>query len=190
MLRKITYTFQYLFTSPPWDTGITPPELKACIQDLPPGRALDLGCGTGTNVIFLAQHGWQTTGVDFVEHAIQIARRKSLKAGVYATFLVGNVAHLGNFPDLFDLILDIGCFHSLASSDREAYINGVTQLLAPEGVYLLYLFFRDQDEKPGAGVTQTDLDALSQHLTLVKRQDGTERGRRSSAWLTYKKKEA
>ena len=41
------------------------------------GRALDLGCGTGTNSIYLAQHGWETTGVDFVPRAIGIAKRKA-----------------------------------------------------------------------------------------------------------------
>ena len=43
---------------------------------LTPGRALDLGCGTGTDSIYLAQHGWDVTGVDMVPRALDIARRK------------------------------------------------------------------------------------------------------------------
>ena len=42
----------------------------------PPGKALDLGCGTGTNVITLAENGWYAEGMDFVPRAVRIARRK------------------------------------------------------------------------------------------------------------------
>lgn len=52
-MNPIIYRLLYRLTRPPWDTGITPPEVVATFAegDLPPGPALDLGCGTGTNVI-------------------------------------------------------------------------------------------------------------------------------------------
>ena len=64
--RRMMYSLMYRFGAPRWDTSITPPEVVAVIEGaaaLPAGRALDLGCGTGTNVIYLAQHGWETMGV-------------------------------------------------------------------------------------------------------------------------------
>src|SRR5881296_1344749 len=48
---------------PPWDTGITPPEVERFVASHAPGRAIDLGCGTGTNAVYLARHGWSAVGV-------------------------------------------------------------------------------------------------------------------------------
>src|SRR5438132_11612963 len=63
------FQLAYLVGFKPWDSGVPPPELVEVVegpQALEPGRALDLGCGTGTNCIYLAEHGWDATGVDFV----------------------------------------------------------------------------------------------------------------------------
>ncbi len=68
------------YRQPRWDTGISPPELIAFLESHPASRALDLGCGTGTNAITMAGYGWQVTGVDFVGRAIRAGRRKAKAA--------------------------------------------------------------------------------------------------------------
>ncbi|MDK1118669.1 MAG: methyltransferase domain-containing protein [Anaerolineae bacterium] len=70
MFRNLFFKLIYYF-KPPWDTGISPPELFDFIKNNPAGAAIDLGCGTGTNLIRLAQAGWDVTGVDFVARAIK-----------------------------------------------------------------------------------------------------------------------
>ena len=182
------YTLMYLLPGrPPWDTGISPPELMAFIHSHRPGKALDLGCGTGTNAVTLAQHGWQVTGIDFAGRAICSARWKARKAGLPIDLRVGDVSQPKNLQGPFDLILDIGCFHSLSAEERAEYTRNLERLLATDGTFLSYVLFRDPAEK-GPGLVEEDVQTLSGQFCLVDRQDGSERGRRPSAWLTYQKK--
>jgi 2-polyprenyl-3-methyl-5-hydroxy-6-metoxy-1,4-benzoquinol methylase len=116
---RLHYALMYLLGQAPWDTNITPPEIVALVETegLRAGRALDLGCGTGTNVIYLARHGWQVTGIDFVGGAIRQARRKARKAGVseQVNFLTDSVARLGQLGlPTVDLAMDIGCLSNPA----------------------------------------------------------------------------
>ncbi len=80
------FVWRYLRREAPWDSGICPPELMAFIQQHSSGKALDLGCGTGTNAVVLAQHGWQVYAIGFAAPAIQRARRKAQQANVSVYF--------------------------------------------------------------------------------------------------------
>ena len=73
------YEAMYRRGMTPWDSGVTPPEVVELIEGssaTQPGRALDLGCGTGTNVAYLARHGWEATGVESSQTAIAAAAEK------------------------------------------------------------------------------------------------------------------
>jgi 2-polyprenyl-3-methyl-5-hydroxy-6-metoxy-1,4-benzoquinol methylase len=184
MLRKLFFNLAY-YQKPIWDTGISPPELLDFIAAHPPGKALELGCGTGTNTIALAKHGWQVTGVDFAHKALQTARQKAQQNGIQIDLRLQDVTRLNSIRGPFDLILDIGCFHSLSSSYRSRYIKNLTVLLSPNGTYLLYVFFKNSDQNLGPGITEADMKTLERALKLIDRRDGDERGFRPSAWLTF-----
>lgn len=189
-VRKLFFRLFYL-GDPPWDTNQTPPELYEIINSNPPGRVLDLGCGTGTNVITLAQNGWQAMGVDYVSKAIHTAREKAEREGVEADFVCGDVTKLRGIEGPFDLILDIGCFLSLDQAGMESYRKWVKQLLAPDGIFMIYLFFRPQNRRSilsGSVATESDLTPFSDFLQLESRQDSSERGRYKSSWLVYRMK--
>ena len=186
LFSKLLFFIMYL-RKPPWDTGITPPEVMDFIHSHHPGTALDLGCGTGTNVLTLAQNGWKVTGVDFVGKAIQSARQKVKQAGLEADLIVGDVTQLDMVTGPFDLILDIGCFHTLDNKRKIRYMRNLPGLLSPDGIYLMYAFFKEQDNS-GNGITEADLEVFSQYLNQVNRQNGTERGHRPSVWMTYQNK--
>jgi SAM-dependent methyltransferase len=185
-LRRLYFGYLY-FRQPPWDTQESPPELLEFIAQHPSGRALDLGCGTGTNVITLAKHGWQVTGVDFVGRAVNKAREKARMAGVSAELLVEDVTKLDLISGKFDLILDIGCFHSLDDDEKLVYIANLNRLTGPGNYYLMYGFIAD-DNDSGPGIQESDLRSLEVNFILSNRIDGTERGQRPSAWFTYQRK--
>jgi cyclopropane fatty-acyl-phospholipid synthase-like methyltransferase len=183
-MKKVFFNLWYLLQKPPWDTGISPPELMAYIQTHPPGRALDLGCGTGTNVITLAEHGWQATGVDFALPAIRKARRKARQARMEAQFLAESVTRLVQVNGPFELILDMGCFHNLAAAEKAVYIRNLERLLAPGGSYLLYGFFK-ADGTTGIGLEEADVASLADRFQLLDRTDGFNPGGQPSAWFTF-----
>ncbi len=184
MLRRLKFNFSY-FGKAPWDSGISPPELFDFIQTHPAGRAIDLGCGTGTNIITLVKAGWQVTGIDFAIRAIQIAKRKIRNAGVEADLHVGDVTKL-DLKQQFDLALDLGCFHGV--KDQAAYLDQLTRLLVPGGFWLMYGFFKPASDLSGPGLAEADLEKISARgLTLVHRQDGWDKRERPSAWFLYQK---
>jgi 2-polyprenyl-3-methyl-5-hydroxy-6-metoxy-1,4-benzoquinol methylase len=185
-VKRLYFNLLY-FRNPPWDTQVSPPELMEYIENNPPGRALDLGCGTGTNVITLAQHGWQVVGVDFVGRAIRHAERKSKQAGVKVDFIVNSVSRLDGVSGSFDLVLDIGCFHSLDAGEKDRYIANLESFTNPGSTLLMYAFINEPGVN-GPGISESDLTNFESLFALSSREDGYERGERPSAWLTFKRK--
>src|SRR5574340_433782 len=169
-VQRILFDIRYLFR-PPWDTRISPPELLDYIGSHRTGTALDLGCGTGTNVLTLAAAGWNTSGVDFSRLAICLARRRLRQSGLRARLMAADVTRPLPLAETYDLVLDIGCFHMLR--DRDAYMKNLMRLMAIGGHWLMYGFLAEPASPTPMGVTDQDIKAvLSCGLELVQRQDG------------------
>ncbi len=130
---SLIYRLAYRGGTPPWDTGQPHPELDAMIGERPPGRALDLGCGSGANAVELARRGWDVVGVDFVAAAIEAANRRARDAGVTTRFVNGDVSALREcgITGPFDLVIDVGCYHSIPVEIRDAYAREVAALTLP-----------------------------------------------------------
>jgi len=161
---------------PPWDTNIAPPELVEVVEGsraLKAGRALDLGCGTGTNSLYLARHGWDVTSIDFVPAAIGLAREKQRYAGTLAgkvRFLVGNVTYLDalELEPGYTLLFDLGCLHGIDMAARVRYAQGVTRLAAPGALFLLYGLMPNQ-LIIGNGLTYDGVRALFEPAFTLER---------------------
>lgn len=131
--NSVFYRLAYRSGRPRWDTGKPRPELAEAVQDRLPGRALDLGCGTGTDALYLAGWGWEVTGVDFVPAAITAARSRAAAARSSASFLLGDVTRLreSGAEGPFDLVIDVGCYHAIPGRLRDAYAAGVAAVTRP-----------------------------------------------------------
>jgi SAM-dependent methyltransferase len=184
--RRLSFNLWYL-RRPPWDSGISPPELLAFLDSHPAGRAIDLGCGSGTNVFTLAQRGWKVVGVDFAPRAIAIAKRKAQKANIFADLRIGDVTKLNGIDGPFDFALDLGCFHGLSAAERGAYLGTLMRILAPGGHWFMYSFFRSAPNQAPRGLSEADLERIQTQLRLVSRQDGFDKRQRASAYLLFQK---
>ncbi len=137
----------------PWDTRQTPPEVAAFWAEgrLPPvGLALDVGCGPGTNVLYLARLGLTVIGLDIAPQAIATGRTRILQAAPaladHANLVQADVTQLPLHAAGAGYILDLGCSHGLPPSLRARYAAGIVANLRPGGYYHLYGF--DYVERP------------------------------------------
>ncbi len=171
--RYARFSERYASGDIPWDSGITPPEIVELFAELPAGRALDLGCGSGTVIRDLLRQGWRADGVDFVQKAIDIASAKlsGFPADAYRLFC-HDVTRLDQLPDLrsdYDLIIDIGCGHSINTITIEAYAHAIANRLAPGGLFMLYASHPRRESTVGWD-PRTVAAAFAPHLDLLWEQ--------------------
>ena len=176
--------------NPRWDTGVSPPELMNFLASNPAGRALDIGCGTGTNLVSMAEVGWEVTGVDMIPIAVWKARSKLRQANLAGRVIWGNVSQSLKLQGRYDFILDMGCYHSLSYPDREKYRKNIKLWIKPNGVFLIYAHL-PTDPKSIHGFRQVDLQAFQTFLQLEWRTQNPERGsddgvHRPSAWMQFR----
>lgn len=138
----------YQTNQTPWDSGITPPEVVAFWasgRQKPTGLALDLGCGTATNIAFLAELGMRAIGVEHAWTALQRGKARLTQRGLTASLVQGDVSRLPFRNAHATYVLDIGCFHGLREEQRLGYVQGVVDNLATGGYYQLYAFDRVEE---------------------------------------------
>jgi 2-polyprenyl-3-methyl-5-hydroxy-6-metoxy-1,4-benzoquinol methylase len=112
--------------SAPWDIGKPDFNLVHTVTTVPisPCNALEIGCGTGDNAIWLSEQNFTVVGVDASEIAIEKARDKATKANARCTFAVLNILndHVDGAP--FGFVFDRGCFHTMDSvGSAKALLN-------------------------------------------------------------------
>ena len=165
---KRTYRLLHAIGFTPWASKEIPGPLRDLVTGtnaLPPGIALDLGCGTGEHARFLAALGWQVTAVDVVPVAVARARRWD--RGGHITWRVADVTRSdqvdpqGTLAGTVRLLLDIGCLHGLAPNDRTGWAATVGHAASSTSTLLVRAVPRGAR---GIGPAGIDRDRISELL--------------------------
>lgn len=123
----------------PWDTGKPEPLLVEFVSSgaVTPGPTLEIGAGTGTNAIWMAERGFDVLGVDVSPLAVERAQAKMEGRALRCRFAVWDflAAPPPNGP--FQFVFDRGCFHVFDEPDeRQRFAAQVAAALAPGGLWL------------------------------------------------------
>ncbi|WP_217702785.1 class I SAM-dependent methyltransferase [Nocardioides guangzhouensis] len=126
----------------------------------PYGRALDLGCGSGTWGVKLAARGWSVTGVDNVAKALGRARHRIHEAGVEMRLVQGDVTRLleSDVGPGYDLVLDTGTFHGLTPAQRRDMGREVDAISAADATVVLDCFSPRKRGPLPRGCTREDVE--------------------------------
>ncbi len=121
---------RYLAQDTPWDMRIPSRELTRVLNaGLIRGHtAFEMGCGTGTNAVFLAEHGFSVTAIDGAPLAIDQARKLAAERHVSVEWFVGDVCQLPDLGLTFDFVFDRGCYHCVRQVNREGYLESLQRI--------------------------------------------------------------
>lgn len=122
----------------PWHRWEPPPTVRGAMAVLRPGRALDIGCGSGQFSIFLARHGWDVVGIDFAPRAVAMARKRIEGFEHKIRIEQADVTRPWGEDERFQLVMDIGCLHGCTQeAERLRYRQNLMRWLSAGGDYLL-----------------------------------------------------
>ena len=137
--RKEKWESRYETADLPWDTGRHDSNLESVVADWPirPCRAIDIGCGTGSNAIWLSQHGFDVTATDISSLALAEAQRKVAELdGITIRFEEADIYEEPLPAPPYALAFDRGCFHSSdAEAMRDIFVQRVYDCLSPGGLW-------------------------------------------------------
>jgi SAM-dependent methyltransferase len=133
--------------TPPWDIGRPQPAIMRLAETGQiTGWVLDIGCGTGENLLYLAERGFVAMGIDGAPTAIEKARAKANRRGLNAQFEVADALNLSIPTRQFDTVIDSGLFHVFSDEDRPRFTESLGRVIRLGGVYFLMCF---SDQQPG-----------------------------------------
>lgn len=146
-----------------WEPPEVPGELAALVASgrlAPRATALDVGCGSGVEAVYLAESGLDVIALDSSRRALELARDRAETAGVTLDLRCGTVLDPPVEDGAVDLAVDRGCLHGIDREDRPDYAAQLTRVLRPGGLLFLRGARRDDEDQGVLGLVPEELDDL------------------------------
>jgi SAM-dependent methyltransferase len=197
MAEENRFKQRYESGDTPWDIGKPDFNLIQTVTATPikPCMALEIGCGTGDNAIWLSQQNFHVVGIGASEVAIERARSKALEANVKCTFIVSDIltSRIEGAP--FGFAFDRGCFHTLGSDkERRRFAENVHAHLGKDGLWLSLLGNADEQREGPGPPQRTARDIVNavepyfEILSLVSGSFGSSRPNPPRVWVCLLRK--
>lgn len=161
----------YAMGNMPWDSGMPSAEMQRVIAEyqITPRRTLEIGCGTGTNAVWLAQQGFDVTAVDVVPLAIEKAVARAKAAGVKIDVRVANLLDPAAVTTLcqhgpYPFVFDRGVYHCLREENLAVTLDAIERLTSAGSLYLLLAGNANDTGKPEQGPPRVHAHELTAEL--------------------------
>lgn len=174
--KSLTETEQYDWDStykdesaPPWDSGLPAPELeeywRQLAEDSTPHKVVEIGCGTGTNAVWLAKRGCEVTATEIAPTALQLAKERAHKANVQISFGTINICEtLPAAQGSQDFAFDRGVYHVIPESLRPQFVQNLALSLKHGACWLTIAGSKDEPrDNPEIGPPQLSAIELIKH---------------------------
>ena len=196
MVEKKSFEERYRENNTPWEINRVDHNLSAVVSALPimPGKALDIGCGTGDNSIWLAGHHFQVTGCDISPDAIARAKAKAAMAAADCRFLHIDFLKEDLPGAPFSFVFDRGCFHTTPEGDRRRFVARVAALLEGGGTWLSMIGnadeIREEEGPPQLSALQivTLVEPFFEIISLASCHFDSDMAKPPRGWLCRMKK--
>jgi len=201
MAEKKSFVERYQENDTPWEINRPDHNLIDFVTSLPVpvGPAIDLGCGTGNNSIWLAAHGFQVTGCDLSDIALDAALAKAERAKVHCTFYQGDFMQGSPLPGApFTFAFDRGCFHTFEiPAVRHRFAARVADILADNGQWLSLIGNKDEERGDREGPPQLSasqiieaVEPFFEIVSLTRSHFDFDRSPAPLIWICHMRKRA
>ena len=173
----------------PWDTGQPEPLLVQFVTSgaVAPGPTLEIGAGTGTNAIWMAERGFDVLGVDISPLAVESAHAKMEGRALRCRFAAWDFLAAPPPDGPFQFVFDRGCFHVFDEpGERERFAAQVAASLAPGGLWLSLIGSTEgppRDVGPPRRSVREVTVAIEPALEIVELRSAEFRGNNANAWF-------
>lgn len=148
--------------TPSWDTGLVEPDLTRLVKEkvVKPCSALEIGCGSGVDAVFLAKSGFEVTAVDSSAMAIDRAHSRARKANVLLRIVYDDIFKFVQHTKSFDFVYDIGFYHFIRKTNLAHYLDMLWKVTHRGSLYFT-LVGSDEEEFEGPAEFQKFLPTVS-----------------------------